>query len=94
MTSSSFDSADMASRGRLGGLAKSARYDAAQYTQPARNGFLRRFYQELPAGLSQEEADRRARAGLKLHMQKLARRSALKRRKPETDTTNDGKEEP
>jgi hypothetical protein len=71
---------DMAARGRVGGFVRASRYPAAELTGPAREGFLKRF--EPPeTGLSEEERQRRTEAALKAHMAKLARLSALARRK-------------
>ena len=78
------DSRDMALRGRIGGFARAAKYDSQELTGAARAGFLLRF-QPQEQGLSEEERLRRAQAALKAHMAKLARLSALSRRK-ETKT--------
>ncbi len=79
----SFNHQEMVLRGRLGGLAKSARHDSVEGTQKARDAFLGRFEKEVEKDnqLSDEERLRRARAALKLHMNQLARRSAEKRKK-------------
>ena len=78
------DSRDMALRGRIGGFARAAKYDSQELTGAARAGFLRRF-QPQEQGLSEEERLRRTQSALKAHMAKLARLSALSRRK-ETKT--------
>src|SRR5688500_11684696 len=57
--------------GRLGGLTLSSTRDPKEYTAPARKGFLARFWPDDPT-LSQEEAERRAKAALRLHMSRLA----------------------
>ena len=75
-----FDPATMSIRGRIGGLAKAARYDGRLATQPARDKFLARFLPDDP-GLSAEDRERRARAALRAHMLRLALRSAKARRK-------------
>ena len=74
-----FDSADMASRGRIGGYARAAKYTPDELTGKARAGFLQRFMPQDP-DLSLEERQRRANTALKAHMARLARLSALKRR--------------
>lgn len=61
--------------GRIGGLVKASRYPPTQLTQAARDGFLKRF-ESKDTTLSAEEKERRARAGLKAHMMRLARLSA------------------
>jgi len=73
-----FDSADMASRGRIGGCARVAKYSPEQLVGAARRGFLARF-EPKEEGLSDEERQRRAQMGLRAHMHRLARLSALKR---------------
>lgn len=72
-------SSDMALRGRIGGFAKSAKYDSNELTAAARAGFLRRFEPQEP-DLSPEEHQRRLQAALKAHMARLARLSAIARR--------------
>ena len=74
-----FDPNDMASRGRLGGLSKSARHDAREGTAAARETFLRRFLDEQPPDLPQTERVRRAEAARRLHFSRLARLSAKSR---------------
>ena len=71
---------DMALRGKIGGYAKAARYSPEELTGAARRGFIARFVPQ-EQGLSQEERQRRAQAGLKAHMAKLARLSAIKRQR-------------
>ena len=75
-----FDSADMALRGRIGGFSRAAKHSPEELTGAARAGFLRRFISDDPS-LSEEEKQRRARAGLKSYMAKLARKSAQARQK-------------
>ncbi len=74
------DSRDMALRGRIGGFARAAKYDSQELTGAARAGFLLRFQPQEP-GLSEEERLHLTQAALKAHMAKLARLSALSRRK-------------
>jgi hypothetical protein len=64
--------------GRLGGLSKSARHDAREGTAAARAGLRARFVAEAdPTGrLSEAERGRRADALMRLHMARLAVRSA------------------
>lgn len=64
--------------GRLGGLAKSARYDSREATAPARAGLWAKFLAEAdPTGtLTVAERQRRATALMRLHMGRLALRSA------------------
>ncbi len=74
------DSSERRLRGRLGGLAKSAKYDAKELTAPARRGFMKRFIPGDP-DLSEAERNRRAEAALKAHMTRLALKSAQARRR-------------
>lgn len=76
----SMDNRDMALRGRIGGFARAARYSSEELTGPARAGFLRRFIPE-DNSLTEDERQRRARAALKAHMSRLARKSAIARRR-------------
>lgn len=76
----STSSSEMGLRGRIGGYAKAAKYSPEQLTGAARAGFLQRFEPQDPL-LSEEERQRRAQAALKAHMARLARLSALARRK-------------
>jgi hypothetical protein len=64
--------------GRIGGLAKSARYDAREGTSSARKQFLDNFESKAdPDGtLSPAERRRRADALRRLHFARLALRSA------------------
>ena len=68
--------------GRIGAYVTHGRYDSREITQPARDGFLRRFLEEAdPDGrLSPAERHRRAESLLKGHMARLALRSAQARR--------------
>ena len=75
-----FDSVDMASRGRIGGYSRAAKYSPEELTGTARVGFMRRFIPDDP-GLSEEERQRRAQAGLRAHMARLARLSAKSRQR-------------
>lgn len=81
-TSATFDSTDMALRGRIGGYARAALYTPEELTGKARAGFFQRFENEVDPDrtLPPEERCRRARAALRAHMAQLARKSALKRR--------------
>lgn len=74
------DRSDMAARGRIGGYEKASRYPADELTREARAGFMERFMPTDP-DLSEEERQRRAQASLRAHMARLARLSALARRK-------------
>jgi len=74
------DSKDMALRGRIGGYARAARYSPDELTCAARRGFMARFEPRDPL-LSEEERQRRTQANLKAHMARLARLSAIKRKK-------------
>ena len=74
------DSKDMALRGRIGGFARAAKYSRDELTSSARRGFMARFEPQDPL-LSEEERQRRAQASLRAHMAKLARLSAIKRKK-------------
>lgn len=73
-----FDSADMARRGKIGGLSKAAKYSPDALVAPLRRGFMKRF-EPKEQGLSPEERQRRVQMGLNAHMAKLARLSAIKR---------------
>ena len=75
-----FDSADMALRGRIGGYSRAAKYGPEELTGAARAGFLRRFVPN-DSSLSEEERQRRTEAGLNAYMAALARKSALARRR-------------
>lgn len=65
--------------GRIGAAVQQSRHDPREYTQNARQAFLSRFWPDDPM-LPPEEAERRAKAGLKAHMLRLALRSAQVRR--------------
>ena len=73
----------LAQAGRIGGFTKASRYPAEDLTREARRGFLRRFEDEVDPGrvLAPEERGRRANAALRAHMARLARLSALTRKK-------------
>lgn len=77
---SAVDSKDMALRGRIGGYSKAAKYNSQELTRAARAGFLRRFIPD-DANLSEDERLRRAQANLRAHMARLARLSAIKRKR-------------
>ena len=70
-------------RARMGGLATAARHDPSGYTQPAHSAFLGRFLDEVDPQrvLPEAERERRAQAARKLHMQRLAWKSAEVRRR-------------
>jgi hypothetical protein len=67
---------------RIGGLARAAKYDGREVTKAARLAFTDRWTREVdPKGiLSERERERRARAAMRAHMQRLALRSAQVRR--------------
>ncbi len=69
-------------RARIGGYALAASRDSREYTRSAREGFWRRFLDEVDPDrtLPEAERERRARAALKAHMTRLALKSARKRR--------------
>lgn len=75
-----FDACDMASRGRIGGYSRAAKYGPDELTGAARRGFMRRFEPADP-GLSEAERQRRTECNLKAHMARLARLSAKARAK-------------
>ena len=72
---------EMARRGAIGGFTTASRHDTREITQPARDGFLRRFLFQVDPNneLAPEERERRAVAARRAHMRRLARLSALKR---------------
>jgi hypothetical protein len=67
---------------RIGGLARAAKYDGRAVTKAARLAFADRWTREVdPNGvLPEHERERRARAAMRAHMQRLALRSAQTRR--------------
>lgn len=75
-----FDSADMALRGRIGGYSRAAKYGPDELTGAARGGFLKRFEPTEP-GLSEAERQRRTELNLRTHMARLAYLSAKARRR-------------
>lgn len=81
-----FDSVDMALRGRIGAHRLHATHDPRETTAKARETFLTQFEREVdPDGaLSPEERRRRAEHAKKAHFARLARLSAEARRKPKT----------
>lgn len=79
MATKTFNSQDMASRGRIGGYSRAAKYSSEELTSAARAGFLKRFEPTDP-GLSHEERQRRAQCALKAYMAKLARKSTMARK--------------
>ena len=75
---------DMSLRGAIGAYARLARYSPGELTMAARRGFLDRFLRavdDATPGLDDQERQRRAAALLKVHMLRLARLSAISRRK-------------
>jgi hypothetical protein len=70
-------------RGRLGGLATSARYDSKNQTAAARASFLRRFEDEVDPSriLPEDERQRRAEAARRFYMARLSLASAKARAK-------------
>lgn len=76
-----FDSAEMARRGRIGGLQALASHDAREFTQAARSAFLRRFEAQVdPDGvLDLAERQRRAEYAKRAHFARLALASSRKR---------------
>ena len=74
-----FDSAEMARRGRAGGLARAAKYGPEELTGKARAAFLKRFDPEDPL-LSPEERQRLAQAALRAHMSELGQKSGKRRK--------------
>jgi hypothetical protein len=58
-------------RGRIGGFSKAAKHPADQLTTAARRGFMARFQPSDP-DLNDDERQRRAQAGLRAHMARLA----------------------
>jgi hypothetical protein len=57
-----YDSAEMALRGRLGAHALHARHDSREITRPAREAFARRFLDEVDPERTLPEAERNRRA--------------------------------
>lgn len=72
----------MALLGRIGGFARSARYDNRQVTSAAREEFLERFVHQVDpqALLPKHERARRAQAARRAYFARLAFRSAEVRR--------------
>lgn len=65
--------------GRIGGLRLAASRDPREYTAPARQRFLERFYEGIPDDLPAKERDRRAMAARKAYFARLAVASARAR---------------
>jgi hypothetical protein len=81
-------------RGRIAADMRWAREpDRTEATEPARDGFLRKFEREVdPEGvLDPVERARRASNLLRAHMTKLARKSAASRRATTTTATRRGR---
>ena len=74
------DSRDMSLRGKIGGFSKAAKYSPQELTGAARVGFLKRFIPN-DDNLSEGERMRRTQANLRAHMARLARLSAMKRKR-------------
>ena len=73
------DAAERSIIGRMGALTRLAREDPREMTKPARAGFMARFLRQVDEecpGLPEPERQRRADCLLRLHMTKLARKSA------------------
>lgn len=75
------DPADMAIRGRIGGLTTHARHDSREITAPARQAFKDRFLTLVDPDNSLPELERlkRAEAARRAHYTRLARLSAIAR---------------
>jgi hypothetical protein len=73
----------MRARGKLGGLSTSARHDPVQITAKARQVYRESFFDlvDPTKTLDPTERERRATAAYRLHMAKLAMRSAAARRR-------------
>lgn len=71
-----FDSADMASRGRIGGHSRAARYSPDELTGPARRGFLAKLEAQAdPDGtLTEPERARRVEQLRRAHYSRMARK--------------------
>jgi hypothetical protein len=65
------DHRDAYLRGRIGGFSKAAKHPTDELTSAARRGFMARFQPSDP-DLSDDERQRRAQAGLRAHMARLA----------------------
>ena len=74
------DPHDASLRGRIGGFSKAAKHPPDTLTAAARRGFMAQFTPTDP-DLDDGERQRRAEAALRAHMARLARKSALARRK-------------
>ena len=81
MLQRTFDSSEMALRGRIGGFVRASRFPSDQLTAAARDGFLSRFEHQVDPDnqLSLDERQRRALAARKAYMAQLAYRSAKAR---------------
>jgi len=73
-----FERAEMARRGRIGGLATGKRHDGLNITQAARTAFLAGFERDVDPNGELPESKRRelATAAKRAHFQRLARLSA------------------
>lgn len=78
-----YDSAEMARRGRLGAMRTHSLHDSRDVTRKARRAFLQRFEQEVdPDGkLDPQERRRRAEYARRAYFQQLAMKSAKARRR-------------
>ncbi len=67
--------------GRIGGLRLAASRDPREYTAPARQRFMERFYSDIPDDLPVAERDRRALAARRAYFAALAVASARARKR-------------
>lgn len=76
-----FDPAEMARRGKLGGLTTHSRVDSRKHTEPARAAFRDRFLREVDPNneLPIEERERRAQIARRLYFTRLGQKSAAAR---------------
>ncbi len=81
--SGTFDPADMAMCGRIGGYRTHAKHDSREITRPARERFMARLLIKVdPDGsLPEDERNRRAEAAKRAYFSALARKSASARRR-------------
>lgn len=76
-------------RARLAAYSLHSKVDSRRHTQAARDGFIRRFEDEVDPEriLSEQERQKRAERALKAHMTRLALKSARARRKGAADAS-------
>jgi hypothetical protein len=86
-----FDPEEMALRGRIGAHVTHSRHDSRELTAPAREVFLAKFELQVdPHGtLAPEERRRRAEHARRAHMVRIARLSAIARRKQPSGSPED-----